>query len=182
MERLGLGRLLTPAMRMTVRNMERRPVRALLTTFGIASAMAIIMSGMFWRDAIDYMIDVQFDAAQPADAEVVLVEPQDGARCARSRACPGCSTPRARAIVPVRLVAGHRCYRTGDPGHAAGSELRRPLDADLQPDSDPAGGHPAHRPARRAARRQGRRHAARGDADGQARRARRAGGRHRATT
>src|SRR5512137_2162739 len=66
---------LAPAMRMVIRNMARRTLRALLTTAGMAAAMAIIISGMLWRDALDYMIEVQFEAAQPADAEIALVEP-----------------------------------------------------------------------------------------------------------
>jgi putative ABC transport system permease protein len=131
MERLGLGHLLSPAMRMTIRTMERRPGRALLTTFGIASAMAIIISGMFWTDAIDYMIGVQFDAAQPADAEIVLVEPQ-GSRAVREIArMPGVLIAEGARDVPVRLVAAHRFYRTAIVGIPVGSELRRPLDADL---------------------------------------------------
>ena len=75
LERAGMGRLLTPAMRMVIRNLERRPLRALLATLGMASAVAIIISGVFWRDALEYMMDVQFEAAQPGDAEIALVEP-----------------------------------------------------------------------------------------------------------
>ena len=43
LERLGIARLLTPALRMIVRNMERRPGRALLTTVGVAAAVAIVI-------------------------------------------------------------------------------------------------------------------------------------------
>jgi putative ABC transport system permease protein len=131
MERLGLGRLLTPAMRMTIRNMERRPGRALLTTFGIASAMAIIISGMFWRDAIDYMISVQFDAAQPADAEIALTELQDARAVREIARMPGVLYAEGGRDVPARLVAGHRYYRTAILGVPERSELRRPLDANL---------------------------------------------------
>ena len=88
LERAGLGRLLSPAMRMVVRNMERRPLRALLTTAGMAAAMAIIISGMFWRDALEYMIEVQFEAAQPGDAEIALVEPLASRSRHESRGCP----------------------------------------------------------------------------------------------
>jgi putative ABC transport system permease protein len=132
MERLGWGRLLTPAMRMTIRTMERRPVRAVITTFGIASAMAIIISGVFWRDALDYMIGVHFEAAQRGDADVVLVEAQ-GVRAAREMArMPGVTLSEGSRDVPVRLVAGHRFYRTAIQGIPADGQLRRPLDASLQ--------------------------------------------------
>ncbi len=140
MERLGLGRLLTPAMRMTVRNMERRPGRALLTTVGIAAAMAIVISGMFWRDALDYMIDVQFVAAQRADVEIALVEPTAPRAVREIGRLPGVTMAEGARAVPVRLVAGHHAYRTAIQGIARGGELHRPLDADVRPIPVPAEG------------------------------------------
>jgi putative ABC transport system permease protein len=133
MERLGMGRVWTPAMRMTIRTMERRPWRAALTIFGIASAMAIIISGMFWRDALDYMIEVQFEAAQRGDAEIVLTEPLAARVRHEIGALPGVLLAEGSRDVPVRLVAGHRFYRTVIIGVRAGNELRRPLDAALAP-------------------------------------------------
>jgi putative ABC transport system permease protein len=133
MERVGLGRLLTPAMRMTIRNMERRPGRALLTTLGIAAAMAIVISGMFWRDALDYMIDVQFEAAQRSDAEISLVEASDPDATREIGRLPGVMLAEGSRAIAVRLVAGHRSYRTAIQGIPRGGELRRPLDHDLRP-------------------------------------------------
>jgi putative ABC transport system permease protein len=140
MERLGLGRLLTPAMRMTIRTMERRPWRALLTAFGIASAMAIIVCGMFWRDALDYMIGVQFEAAQRADADIVLVDalgPRVESEVARM---PGVMQAEGSRDVPVRLVAGHHFYRTAVQGLPADGELRRLLNGALDRIPIPAEG------------------------------------------
>jgi putative ABC transport system permease protein len=132
LERAGLGPLLTPGTRMVIRNMERRPLRALLATTGMASAVAIIISGIFWRDALDYMISVQFEAAQPGDAEIALVEPL-GPRSLREVArMPGVLMSEGSRDVPVRLVAGHRTYRTALLGIAPGGDLRRLLDADLR--------------------------------------------------
>jgi putative ABC transport system permease protein len=140
MERAGLGRLLTPAMRMIVRNMERKPGRALLTTAGIAAAMAIVICGMFWRDALDYMIDVQFEAAQRADAEIALVEASDVGAVREIARLPGVLVAEGSLSVAVRLVAGHRSYRTAIQGLMRDGELRRPLDADLRPIAIPAEG------------------------------------------
>ncbi len=130
LEQAGLGRMLTPAMRMVIRNMERRPLRALLTTAGMAAAMAIIISGMFWRDALEYMIEVQFEAAQPGDAEIALVEPMSSQARHEIARMPGVMMTEGSRDVAVRLVAGHRYYRTVILGIPTGSELRRPLDAD----------------------------------------------------
>ena len=130
-ERAGLQRLLSPAMRMTLRNVERRPLRSALTTLGMAAALAIIVSGLFWRDALDYMIDVQFEAAQPADVLISLVEARDARAGREVAALPGVLMTEGSRDVPVRLVAGHRYYRTVVQGLPAASELRRPLDAAL---------------------------------------------------
>jgi putative ABC transport system permease protein len=131
LERAGLGRLLSPAMRMVIRNMERRPLRALLTTAGMASAVAIIISGLFWRDALEYMIDVQFEAAQPDDAEIVLVEPLASRSLHEVARMPGVMQAEGSRDVPVRLTAGHRHYRTALLGVPSVGELRRLLDANL---------------------------------------------------
>jgi putative ABC transport system permease protein len=130
LERAGLGRLLSPAMRMVIRNMERRPLRALLTTAGMASAVAIIISGLFWRDALEYMIEVQFEAAQPGDAEIALVEPLASRSLHEVTRMPGVMQAEGSREVPVRLVAGHRHYRTALLGVPSAGELRRLLDAD----------------------------------------------------
>lgn len=132
-ERMGLGALLGPALRMTFRNIERRPWRSALTTLGLAGAMAIVISGLFWRDALDYMINVQFVLAQRADAEIALVEPQR-ARVLRDVArLPGVMLAEAGREVPVRLVAGQHSYRTVVFGLRSDGELRRLLDERSRP-------------------------------------------------
>lgn len=133
MERLGLGRMLSAGMRMTLRNLERRPWRALLTTFGIGSAMAIVIAGLFWRDALDDMIAIQFQDAQRGDAEVTLVEPRPLEIVGEVARLPGVLRVEAFREVPVRLVASHRSYRTAMQGVPDGSELRRLLDERRRP-------------------------------------------------
>ena len=46
LERPGSAACSAPAMRMIIRNMERRPLRALLTIAGMAAAVAIVISGL----------------------------------------------------------------------------------------------------------------------------------------
>ncbi|MGE5088536.1 MAG: ABC transporter permease [Candidatus Levyibacteriota bacterium] len=132
-ERLALGRFLTPAARMTFRNMERRPWRAALTTTGIAAAMAIVVSGLFWRDAIDYMMDVQFAIAQRASAEVALTEPMSARSLQEMARMPGVLRAEGAREIPARLSAGHHEYRTVVSGLPAAGELRRLLDESARP-------------------------------------------------
>lgn len=128
LERIGREHWLSPAARMVVRTLERRPLRAAFTSFGIACAVAIVISGTFWRDVVEYMIDVQFNAAEREDASVVLTDP--GASRVRHEIedLPGVWYAEGSREVPVRLRAGHRTYRTGLVGLSRGALLRRLLD------------------------------------------------------
>jgi putative ABC transport system permease protein len=58
-ERLRIVRISTP-LRMILRNMERRPWRTLLSISGVAAAIAIVIMGNFFRDAIEVIVDTQF--------------------------------------------------------------------------------------------------------------------------
>ena len=132
LERLGLVHWLSPAARMVIRNMERHPLRVLVTIFGIAISVAVILSGTFWRDAVNYLIYVQFEAVQRADAEVVFNEPM-AARVRHEIAhAPGVRETEVSRVVPVRLVSGHLSYRTAIQGIAQDARLRRLLDANLR--------------------------------------------------
>ncbi|HET9470962.1 MAG TPA: ABC transporter permease, partial [Usitatibacter sp.] len=74
LERLGLAGFLTPAQRMIIRNLERRPGRAATTVAGIAASAAILISGIFWKDAVDWFVDIQFNKAQRGDVIVGFAE------------------------------------------------------------------------------------------------------------
>jgi len=60
LERLGLGGSLSQPTRMILRNIERRPLKALASIVGVAFSGAILVMGGFWSDAVDYMVTFQF--------------------------------------------------------------------------------------------------------------------------
>jgi putative ABC transport system permease protein len=128
LERMGFAHWLSPAARMVVRNMERQLGRALITVLGIASSVAVLLTGTFWSDAVDYLIDTQFRQTQLADAEVALIEPALANVAQEVARLPGVMQAEGARYVPVRLVAGHRSYRTAIQGLAQGAQLRRLLD------------------------------------------------------
>ena len=66
-ERLGAGQLLDAAARMVVRNLERRPLRSLMSIAGMGMACGILVMSNLQRDAIEEMIAVQFGLAQRDD-------------------------------------------------------------------------------------------------------------------
>jgi putative ABC transport system permease protein len=131
-ERLGYAHLLTPAQRMIMRNLERKPVRAAITVAGIAGSVAIVIAGSFWADAIEWFMDVQFNRVQRAQVSVGFAEavPRD-ALWALAR-LPGVKQAEVTRAIPVRLRAGHRSTRTGLTGLVDGAQLQRILDAELR--------------------------------------------------
>jgi putative ABC transport system permease protein len=131
-ERLGVPKLLSASARMIFRNLERRPVRALLTIAGIAGAVAIVISGAFWQDAVDRFIDVQFHTAQPANVYVGFAEPRPLTVVSELARLPGVQQVEVNRAIGARIRAGHRSYRTAVTGIEDGAQLQRIVDAELR--------------------------------------------------
>jgi putative ABC transport system permease protein len=138
-ERLGYAGLLTPAQRMIMRNLERKPLRAAITVAGIAGSVAILIAGTFWSDAIEWFMDVQFNMVQRAQVNVGFAEPVSRAVRWELERLPGVKQAEVTRAIPVRLRAGHRSYRTAIQGLADDATLLRILDAELR-EAKPAPG------------------------------------------
>jgi putative ABC transport system permease protein len=140
MERLGLQRLLSPIGRIILRNLERKPTQTILAILGIALAIAILIVGRYFIDALAYMVDVQFYRVQREDLTVSFHNP----RPARARydivSLPGVLRAEPFRSVPVRLRLAHRTYRSAITGLEPAGELRRLVDRHLRRhDLPPAG-------------------------------------------
>jgi putative ABC transport system permease protein len=128
LERLGFQRLLSPAARMILRQIERRPGRAVLSVLGIALAASILVVGNSMKDAIDVGIDFQFHTLQRHDLSVGFIEPAEPGVLSAMRHLPG-----VRQVEPVRGVftrmrAGHRERRIAVTGLDPEGELFNLLD------------------------------------------------------
>ena len=139
LERLGYVELLTSAQRMIMRNLERRPVRAVTTVAGIAGSVAILIAGTFWGDALEWFIDVQFNQVTRADVNVGFAEPVSRNVRRELERLPGVAQVEVSRAIPVRLRAGYRSYRTGITGVEDAATLSRIMDADLR-EAKPAPG------------------------------------------
>ena len=140
LERLGVAAWMPLSVRMILRNLERRPLRSLLAAAGVAASVALIVSGTFWWDAINYMVDVQFNAVERSDAVIALVEPRAEAARLEVGRLPGVLQAEPYRAVSVQLRAAQHVYRTAVLGLADRSELRRTLDDAGHPiDVPPAG-------------------------------------------
>ncbi len=139
-ERLGYAGLLTPAQRMIMRNLERKPLRAATTVAGIAGSVAILIAGTFWSDAIEWFMDVQFNMVQRAQVTVGFAEPVSRDARWELERLPGVKQVEVTRAIPVRLRAGHRSYRTAINGLADDATLLRILDAELREATPAPGG------------------------------------------
>ena len=129
LERLGIEKM-GPALRMIVRNMERRPLRTGLSIGGVAAAVAIVILGNFFRDAIDVIVDSQFSLILRGDVTVWTAEAvDDGVRRELAR-LPGVTMVESTRFVPVTFVNGQRRERSMIRGYAGRPELYRVVDAD----------------------------------------------------
>lgn len=131
-ERLGLGGRLSQPTRMIIRNIERRPVKALLSVIGMAFACAILMIGGFTGDAMDYMVNIQLKVAQSDDIAVTFAAPTSKKALYALHSMQGVENVEPFRSVPARLRFQHRSYRTAIQGMPPGARLHRLLDKQLQ--------------------------------------------------
>ena len=131
-ERLGLAEFIAPAARMVLRHLERRPLKAAYSVFGIALAVAILVLGQFSLDAIDYLLEVQFDVVQKGDLNVAMVEPTSAGVIHEIERLPGVQMVEPYRTVPIRLRSGPRSKRTAIQGYIPNSRLYHLVDEDLK--------------------------------------------------
>ena len=126
-ERLGITHI-TPALRMILRSMERRPLRTALSIGGVAASVAIVVMGNFFSDAIDYIVDSQFNIAMRSDVIVWMGEAADDSARHEVARLPGVTAVESGRDVAVRFVNGHVSQRGSIQGFARHAELRRIVD------------------------------------------------------
>ncbi len=127
-ERVGLYRFLGPGARMVVRHIERQPVRALISILGIGLSAAMMVLGLFFLDAMDEMLRVQFDLVQRQDLTVAFVEPRASSALHGLRRLPGVLAVEPMRSVPARLRAGHLSRQLAVTGMPDTPRLQRVVD------------------------------------------------------
>jgi putative ABC transport system permease protein len=128
-ERLGLGRAFTATFRMALRNIERRPTRALLTMGALALATGILIVPNAFRDGIGYVLDYQWDMIQRQTVFVSLIEASPARTLAEFRAAPGVVLAEPMRSAAVELRAGNHFRRLGITALPAQADLYRVIDA-----------------------------------------------------
>ena len=129
LERLGAARWFSASFRMSLRNIERRPVRSALTCLALALATAILVVPNSFRDGVAHVIDFQWDIVQRQTVTLSLVEPGPARGLADFRHLPGVMLAQPFRYVPVELRAGPVMRRLLLQGLPASGTLSRVIDA-----------------------------------------------------
>ncbi|NBB83209.1 MAG: FtsX-like permease family protein [Alphaproteobacteria bacterium] len=140
LERLGLTRYLTEPSRMILRHLSRRPLRAGLTTLGIAMGGAIMVTSMAMRDATDHLIDVHFNQAQRQDATLIFSETLGSESIHGVGGLPGVLRAEGFRAAAADIAHGGTTRQVAITALDPDSDLYRLLDADLAPVAAPLDG------------------------------------------
>lgn len=140
LEAVGLGRLLSQPSRMILRNIERTPIKTLLSVTGIAFSCAVMIASGFFSDSVDFMVDVQFRRAQREDMTVTYTEPASRRTVSELKGLRGVGHVEPFRTVPARFRFGHRTYRTVIQSFEPGTRLHYLLDMHLKPIELPPSG------------------------------------------
>lgn len=126
-------RRLSQAHRLIARNMQRRPVRTVVTWVGLGFGTAVMMMGRFQNDAIDEIVNRQYRQAERHDVAVTFVEPLAPRSLHELRALPGVRVVEPERTVPVLVRHRAADYRTVVRGLTEGATLRQALGTDGRP-------------------------------------------------
>jgi putative ABC transport system permease protein len=124
-ERLGLGALAGPPGMMVLREIERHPVRTVLSSIGIAGAIALIILGHFGIDSLDNYLEALFRREQRQDLAVTFAKPVSPRVIGELARLPGVLTAEGQRAVPVRVRHLQRARESVVMGLADDATLRR---------------------------------------------------------
>ncbi len=119
--------------RMIVRHILRWPVRAGFTCIGIAFGAAMMIGTMFFTDATDHMMRIQFTVIDRQDATVTFNDVKSSKAVDAVRSLPGVLRAEPFRMVPVTLSFGSAKQRVALKGLPKGATLNRALNASLMP-------------------------------------------------
>jgi len=130
-EKLGLQRWLSPVERIILRNLERKPIQSGLSILGMSLAVAMLIVGRYSFDAMQYLMDVQFQIVQRDDVMLVFNEPRPTRTRYEVAQLPGVLYSESFRTVAARLRFEQRSHRIGILGLDPTGQLRRLIDRDL---------------------------------------------------
>lgn len=139
-ERLGLSEALPTALRLILRELERRPTRALFAGLGVAFATALTIAMSFSLDSMNLMLNLQYGLSQREDVQLTLAKPRSLGVVSELEHLPGVIHADPYRAVPVRLRNGRLEEKTQITGVRIDSPLLGLLDEHYRDVEVPAEG------------------------------------------
>lgn len=140
LERLGLTAFFSSAVRMIVRNVERKPVSAAIGVLALSLAVAILVVGRSTVDAVNWMMEVQFHYVSREDATVTFVRPLSADIRFALRSLPGVLESEPYRAAFARVSYGHRFRRLVVIGLPIAPRLHRIVDRNVAEKVPPPNG------------------------------------------
>ncbi|MFL4471129.1 FtsX-like permease family protein [Tateyamaria armeniaca] len=131
---------LTQSTVMILRSLLRWPLRSLLTSLGLALAVASVIAATFINDALDEIVDLAFHQTNRQDAMLLFAEDVPEAALEDARNLPGVLQAESQQYQAAILRRGHLSKRVAVEARRPGNDLSRVLDADRQVLNVPPGG------------------------------------------
>lgn len=111
--------------RMVLRDLRRRPLRAALSLGGLATGVAIFFFGLIFLRVMRDVADLQFTIAQRQDVTLTFVEPVSAAAFYELRQLPGVLYAEPVRTLPARLRFGSRERYLALTGKPSSAQLNR---------------------------------------------------------
>jgi len=116
--------------KMILRNVQRNRLRAFINVAGVAVSTGLIIMGQFTMDAMDYMLEFQYESVQREDVRVGFQSEQGKRTLYDMARLPHVRRAEALMEYPFRIHAGHRSKDSVVTGFETGSELRKLIDSE----------------------------------------------------
>lgn len=128
LESLGLQKYLSANYRIVLRNLSRQPIKASLSILGISLAAALLFTGFYFFDAINKIVEIQFEKVIRNDVDIIFYQPRPGRTRHDLANLPGVLKVEVFRSVPARVRFGHHSRRIGVMGAESSADLRRIVD------------------------------------------------------
>lgn len=132
LERAGLGDVLPTEGRLVLRNLERRPLRAVASVLGVAFSASILVVGAFLFDGVNRLMELQFTVAQREDLSVSFNRPLEQGAILDLANMEGILRQESFHAVPVRLRHHHRSREVSLTGVEPDGTLRQIVGSDTR--------------------------------------------------
>ncbi|HEY3497405.1 MAG TPA: ABC transporter permease, partial [Polyangiaceae bacterium] len=125
LERLRIAVFVGPTGMMILREIQRRPLRTLLSSLGIAGAVALLILGRFGWDSMTTYFEGTFRREQRHDLAVAFGRPVASRVVGQLARMPGVVTAEGIRAVPIRMRHEHRMRDSVLMGIPAEASLRQ---------------------------------------------------------